>query len=192
MLLILLLWSAMQGLRFFFPDTLFNLSRSTPVLYFVLFPLGLSSGLCAQLYRYLRVSTPAQRQQTKWVVFSVSIALAGFLLLALLFRGVQSEENIGAVLVVGTIQTLFIVLIPVSIAIAVLRYRLWEIDPIINRPLVYGVLTASVICLYVLVVGGSGVLFQGQGNFLSPYQPRVRRLSCSSRCVHACNARLTV
>ncbi|MCC6455849.1 MAG: GAF domain-containing sensor histidine kinase [Caldilineaceae bacterium] len=163
--IILLLWGVMQGLRFFLPDTVFNLQQSAPTLYIILFPLGVASGLFAQIYRYQRVSAPAQRQQTKWVVFSVVVALSGFLFVALFFQGMQSEEQIGAVLLLGTIQALLMLLIPMSIAIAVLRYRLWEIDPIINRTLVYGALTISVISLYVLVVGGLGVLFQGQGNF---------------------------
>jgi signal transduction histidine kinase len=54
--------------------------------------------------------------------------------------------------------------IPLSVALAVLRYRLWDIDIIINRTLVYGLLTASVIGSYVLIVGSLGSLFQAQGN----------------------------
>ena len=52
--------------------------------------------------------------------------------------------------------------IPLSIGIAILRYRLWDIDLIINRTLVYGALTLSVIGLYVLVVVGLGTLIQLQ------------------------------
>jgi hypothetical protein len=51
-----------------------------------------------------------------------------------------------------------------SIGVAVLRYRLYEIDLLINRTLVYGALSASVIGTYVLAVVGLGVLLQARGN----------------------------
>jgi signal transduction histidine kinase len=60
--------------------------------------------------------------------------------------------------------TLCYLFIPLTIGVAVLRYRLWEIDVLINRALVYGALTASVIGLYVLLVGGLGALLQARGN----------------------------
>jgi len=54
--------------------------------------------------------------------------------------------------------------LPVTLCISVMRYRLYDIDIIINRTLVYGVLTASVVAIYALSVGILGVLFQAQGN----------------------------
>lgn len=57
-------------------------------------------------------------------------------------------------------------LVPLSIGIAILRHHLFDIDLLINRTLVYGTLTASVVGLYVLVVGGLGAVFQTGGNLL--------------------------
>jgi signal transduction histidine kinase len=57
-------------------------------------------------------------------------------------------------------------IVPVSLAIAVTRYHLWDIDLVINRTLVYGTLTGCVIGIYALVVGGIGALFHTQGSWL--------------------------
>ena len=59
-----------------------------------------------------------------------------------------------------------LVLIPLTLGISILRYRLWDIDILINRTLVYGTLTTCVVALYVLVVVGLGALLQSSGNLL--------------------------
>ncbi len=62
------------------------------------------------------------------------------------------------------LQDFLLLLIPLSFGFAMLRSRLWEIDILINRTLVYGALTASVVGVYALVVGGLGALLQARGN----------------------------
>lgn len=125
----------------------------------------------AQLYRYLRVSSPLQRQQVKWVMFGM---LMGMLvdtanLLPVLVFPVLAQASSFQVLYPILNQVLYpfvFLLIPITFGLAVLRYRLWDIDLIINRTLVYGLLTASIITLYLLVVVGLGELFSGLGNLL--------------------------
>lgn len=104
-----------------------------------------------------------QRQQTKWVVFGLSLALLGFVSSLLLLPGFPLGLIFG-----NGLLCVFLLLIPLSIAIAMLRSHLWDIDIIINRTLVYGALTACVIALYVLVVVSLGALLQtGSNLFIS-------------------------
>jgi hypothetical protein len=112
-----------------------------------------------QIYRYRKVSSQVERQQTKWVVFGLSIGLlGGFLLIGVYFFNAFSifHPNIRSDLIASTILYMFMLLIPVSIAFAILRSRLWDIDIIINRTLVYGTLTG----ILVLVYAGSILLLQ--------------------------------
>jgi signal transduction histidine kinase len=126
--------------------------------------------LIAQIYRYRRVSSRAQRQQTKWVVFACTIVIVGIIGEALVLNGLPQLSKELAVpdalypFVDESVWYVFPVFFPISFCIAILRYRLWDIDLIINRTLVYGTLTVSIITLYILVVVGLGALFQVQGN----------------------------
>lgn len=124
------------------------------------------STLAVQVYRYLRVSDVAQRQQTKWVLYGFALGVSTIVVAGLLGVAFPSFGERGSAyhLLEGTWVALLFTPIPLSIGIAVLKYRLWEIDPIINRTLVYGTLTVAVVGMYVLVVGYLGALFRTGGN----------------------------
>ena len=128
----------------------------------------LVSFVAIQVYRYRRVSTPMQRQQTKWVVYGLSVALVGFLLLITVGLELGLHLGIIAYMVSDVLLYLFLLLIPLSFGVAILRSRLWEIDIIINRTLVYGALTVILTGVYVgLVIGLQallrGIINQGSG-----------------------------
>jgi len=104
-----------------------------------------------------------EREQMKWLVFAVGLTIVGAILatlappLFLLNESLASEIS-------RTMISLGVVGIATAVGIAILRYRLYDINQIINRTLVYGSLTAAVIGIYLLVVIGLGLLFQAQGN----------------------------
>lgn len=118
-------------------------------------PLSLVSAAVAQVYRYRRVSTPRERQQTKWVVFGIALAmsilvfyiLSDFLVPASVKNSVVAEN-------LNPIFPVALLLIPIFIVIAVSRTRLWDIDVLINRALVYGSLTALLAAVYAGLILG--------------------------------------
>ncbi len=120
-----------------------------------------------QIYRYRRVSSPAQRQQTKWVVYGVSMGGGGYLVLFTIPLFFPSLFQTGSLvrLITFTADSVLLLLIPFSLGLAILRSRLWDIDILINRTLVYGSLTALLALLYFgLVIGLESLvrLFTGQ------------------------------
>jgi hypothetical protein len=132
----------------FFPSSPWNLLDGP------LFIVYVASVAVAQVYRYGRVSTPAQRQQTKWVVFGTAAALAGFVVTLLLYEFVPAIQRSGPLgeMVVETVVYGFLLLIPLSIGVAILRSRLYDIDLVINRTLVYASLTVSLAFVYLCSV----------------------------------------
>jgi hypothetical protein len=136
--------------------------------YFVTFPQALlpffvllwaSLFLCLliiQIYRYRRVYTQVQRQQTKWVVLGAGAVLLFEIADAVsvvVFPAFSQSASLSGLLV--AYASVFIpVLLPLSISIALLRYRLWDVDALINETLVYALLSALLGTLYaVLIIG---------------------------------------
>jgi hypothetical protein len=145
--------------NFFFPGSPLNWGRWPGWMGFPVFATILGSGVLAQVYRYRKVSVPSQRRQTKWVVFGFVAGITGFLGLILLSATLVPALGASGLLVdlIGNLSiNLVVLVIPVTFGVAVLRYRLFDIDVIINRTLVYGSLTVMLALTYL----GSVVLLQ--------------------------------
>lgn len=148
---IALAWITPQLGEFFLPGTAYDLTRAHPLLQLAGFLAFVLSVVFAQVYHYRRISTPLQRQQTRWVVFGVAISLTGYLALSFmlpLLAPSVTQPGSAANLATDITTTLVILLIPLSIGIAILRAQLFDIDTLINRTLVYGTLTAILAALY--------------------------------------------
>jgi hypothetical protein len=126
-----------------------------------------------QLYRYRRVSSPLQRQQTKRVIFGLAVltTISVSMTVPYLMFPVLAEPGSLYPLafnVIGTLPPLFLSL---SFGFAILRSRLWEIDVLINRTLVYGTLTVSLTGIYVGLVIGLQALLRGPIRAVTPSHP---------------------
>lgn len=136
-----------------FPD-LFSLLETPLSIAPLLVLLG------AQVYRYRRVSNVTQRQQTKWVVYGFGLFLANLTIGSLVFS--FSDAAPYQLLFLALCYGVFLAL-GIAVTVAILRYRLFAIDIIINRTLVYAGLTAAVIGLYVVIVVALETLFRSSG-----------------------------
>ncbi|HVP22173.1 MAG TPA: histidine kinase [Anaerolineaceae bacterium] len=158
-------------LAFFLPpSTLFTFNTPLISLASSWYLLLIILGVYAQVFRYRRISTSQERQQTKWFVYGLFMWLLLSIIVSIPYIFLQNLP-MGAtrpwwapLSQLGWFLTLMI--IPLSLAIAVMRYRLWDIDLLISRTLIYAVLTAIVIIIYILLVGGLSALFQLSGNLL--------------------------
>lgn len=125
----------------------------------------------ALVVRYRRAGTE-QRQQLKWVGLGISTAIVIFVAYWGGARELSASPHPGILAVAydvlgGTLLLMALLLIPLTIGFAVLRHRLWDIDPIVNRALVYGGLTTTVVVAYVVVVGYVGGQLQVNASVLS-------------------------
>ena len=96
-------------------------------------------GSIASLFVRFRRARNVERQQLKWLSYTgalVGVALA----VAIMIETIVGDR---AVDLTNTIITLSLALVPVAMGIAILRHRLYDIDVVINRTLVYGALTAT-------------------------------------------------
>src|SRR5574341_487604 len=150
------------------PANLFNIETPLTILAGLGYFIFIVIGVYAQIFRYRHISTLQERQQTKWFIFGMLMWLAFSILITIPYIILQNVPT-------GAPQPwwsplsqlgwfISLMLLPLSFTIAIMRYRLWDVDLFISRTLVYGALTAIVIGLYILLVGGLSAMFQSSGN----------------------------
>ena len=129
----------------------------------ILLGIGFVGAIIAFVLRFRR-SRGVERQQMKWLVYALALMMVGIVIGSIITFLLPESEFVNELLIVMT--SLAVLAIAVAASIAILRYRLYDIDLVINRTLVYGGLTAGIVFLYILVVGSLSLIFQTQGNLL--------------------------
>ncbi len=119
-------------------------------LYVLPVQFGFVVVLVCQVYRYRQISSAVERLQTRWFLYGLA------LIVAFVFGSTFFDATGRSGFLADFLELLFWMPLTFSLAIAILRYRLWDIDVIIRKTLVYGVLTA----LLGLVYAGSVILLQ--------------------------------
>jgi hypothetical protein len=135
-----------------------------PIIYWgVVMVVILLGAIYAQVYRYRHVSASTERQQTKWVTFGFLLWWLMILMLGIPYT-IESNLPPGGLLPWWTdldwAWWIVLTIVPLSLSIAVLRYRLYDIDVVINRALVYGLLTAMLLLVYFGGVATTQALFR--------------------------------
>src|SRR5262249_51470150 len=118
-----------------------------------------------------RQATGEERQQFKWFAYAIALMIVWWSIYLLLqWSGVltllQRWQGTLLDLELSALWGLAFAGIPIAVGVAILKYRLWDIDLLINRTLLYGALLALMVGLYTVVVGGLGAVFQASGNLL--------------------------
>jgi hypothetical protein len=120
------------------------------------------------LFMRLRRAEGVERQQIKWFAYAAAATVIGLFLayvIPTLTGGSLWFDRAGYAVLIAVIPA-----IPISIGIAILRYRLYDIDIIINRTLVYGSLTATLVALYfggIVLLQGTFVALTGEQSTLA-------------------------
>jgi signal transduction histidine kinase len=122
----------------------------------ILIVVGLIAALVAFIVRFRR-STDEERLQLRWVGFSLGLAVPLFIVGSVLWDVFPAAQLLPA---------LAFLALPLGITVAILRYRLYEIDLVVNRTLVYGSMTLGVIGCYVAIVAGVGATLSSRADLL--------------------------
>jgi hypothetical protein len=149
-----------QAVFYEFPvNSPYSLHNVSPFLQLAIFLLTYASALGCQIYRYWRVSSRVERQQTKWLIFGFACIIG----LKILSSVTVDPKTLNPLLLLLGVLSNYLLWLPIPLAIglALLRYRLWDIDVLINRTLVYGLLTLLLSAVYVGLIFGLQALLRG-------------------------------
>jgi hypothetical protein len=132
--------------------------------FFVVWGMGLAAvvlGSVASLFVRYRRAGSGERQQIKWLLF------AGAFLAVVYTAELPPKDTTQVSMLVGLLLPLSILGVPIAIAIAIFRYRLWDLEVVVNRALIYGLLTtllAGIFAAGIPLITEAGKQLLGEGS----------------------------
>jgi hypothetical protein len=142
------IWVLSQVPSYFWPGSALDFNHWPAWQYYIISVAFLGVMIGLQVHRYLLVSSATQRRQTKWVVYGIGLALAGYLLVLLSGFLMGPRPGRGEYVLYAAALDGSLLPVPIAIGISVLRAGLFDIDLLINRSLIYATLTGVVVILY--------------------------------------------
>ena len=128
------------------------------------------AGIAFQVYRYWRVYDPLERQQSRWVIFGFAGLVLGVLGWGVFMEYLAFQPGMPRawinLIAVPIVMIITMVPLPVALAMAIVNERLWHIDIVINRTLVYAAVTAIILMTYIFVIGLLNHVFDDDDNLL--------------------------
>ncbi len=166
-----LLWGILVLVTVFAPQLPLSLARLPLLLQIAALFVVSGAGVYSLVHRYVRDSSAVHRQQIKWAVFGLSAAVLGpfvYFIPSVVLPSAQTAlssnflyqrlgaglftMNVLAGMLSQTIFTFALLVFPLTFAIAILRFRLWDIDIIIRRTVTYSIVSALLVSVYFIGV----------------------------------------
>jgi len=140
------LWLMVSVFWHAFPVNIFERGGNATLIYLISLLAVLSTGIYAQVHRYRNAESPIKREQLKWIVFGVAVGIftgVGANIFMALFEltGPSAGAHLLADIATQTLSVVAQFTVPVAVVFSILKYRLYDIELVINRSLIYGLLT---------------------------------------------------
>jgi signal transduction histidine kinase len=128
-------------------------------------PIGVLGSMLGLVLRFRR-STGIERLQLRWLVTAAVIVASVFSVVMILSSNSDwgGPDQAGWLTVLQNVAVLTFMLIPIAIGASILRYRLFDIDVVINKAVLFGALAVFITLVYVAVVVGVGALVGRQAS----------------------------
>jgi tRNA A-37 threonylcarbamoyl transferase component Bud32 len=148
-----------------FPVNLFGRTQAETLTYQFSLLAVLGTGIYAQIHRYRNTDSAIKREQLKWIVFGVAVGIlvgVGLDIFDTFFDAAVSSEGARLIedLLTLTVSVIAQFMVPVAVVFSILRYRLYDIELVINRSLVYGLLTIFLVAVFGAILVGLQSLFR--------------------------------
>ena len=148
-----------------FPVNLFNWGGNGFTIYLFAELAALLSGIYALIYRYYHSRNPIKREQLKWVAFSIALAVIvglGCNIFLVFFDRTNPSAGLSLIvdMLTQTLSVLAQLSVPAAMVFSILRYRLYDIELVINRSLIYGALAVFLAAVFGIILFSLQALFQ--------------------------------